>query len=61
MQNNNIDIQVPFDETQLLIPVRKSAKARKWREIEALKARRELAKELREIDPTFELLLTDFF
>lgn len=33
---------------------------RKWREIEALKERRELEKELRELDPTGNFKLDDY-
>jgi hypothetical protein len=35
--------------------VKRVSKPRKWREIEEIKARLLLAKELREIDPSFSL------
>lgn len=59
MQNNNVDMQI-MDEQSLFSPlVKRPVKARKWREIEEIKARQKLAKELHDIDQSFEFSLTD--
>jgi len=48
------------DEEQLLFPtMKKSKRARKWREIEELKARQHLMRELKNIDQNFDFLLSE--
>ena len=60
MQYDNHYLEL--DTTQLIhISARKKApKVRKWREIEAFKARQQLSKELYEIDPSFQISSIDF-
>ncbi|WP_354625086.1 DUF3545 family protein [Psychromonas sp. MME2] len=60
MQYDNHYFEV--DSTHLLhLSTRKKApKVRKWREIEAFKARQALTKELYDLDPTFQLSSLDF-
>ena len=50
IQFNDLDIN---EDKQHLNSVKRQAKPRKWREIEELKTKLLLAKELREIDPSF--------
>ncbi|MCG6200386.1 DUF3545 family protein [Psychromonas antarctica] len=54
------DIQASDDE-KIYIPKKTTQRVRMWREIEEVKARQKLVKELREIDPSFSLVLADFF
>lgn len=61
MRDNNLDMQMVSDDLLYVQPVKKSTKVRKWREIEALKARNKLSKELQDIDQSFELSVNDFF
>lgn len=61
MENNAISSQINVEQQQVTTPACKSGKIRKWREIETLKARQSLAKELKRIDPSFELSVDDFF
>jgi len=61
MQNNNLDIDLVVDQSLFSAPIKKPVKARKWREIEAIKARQKLAKELQDIDQSDELSVADFF
>lgn len=50
IQFNDLDINI---DKQHLNATRRQAKPRKWREIEEVKAKLLLAKELRDIDPSF--------
>ncbi len=59
MQMHNIDTQISDDDALFFTPKKKVARTRKWREIEALKARQRLNRELREIDHNFEFSQTD--
>ena len=61
MKDNNLDMQLVSDDLPFAPPPKKIPKSRKWREIEALKARNKLSKELQDIDQSFELSVTDFF
>ena len=60
MQNNHLNIEPRVEQSLFLVPVKKPVKARKWREIEAIKARQKLAKELQDIDQSYELSVADF-
>jgi len=53
---NDTEMQVMTDE--MLAPKKNTQKARMWREIEEVKARQQLLKELHDIDPSFSLVLT---
>lgn len=61
MQNNTEDFQIKADDSQSVIPEKKQSKVRKWREIETLQARKQLEKDLLDIDPSFKLSVADFF
>lgn len=61
MRDNNLDMQIVSDDLPYTQPMKKASKVRKWREIEALKARNQLSKELQDIDQSFKLSVTDFF
>ena len=61
MQNNNVDIELVDEQSLFIVPVKKPLKARKWREIEKIKARQKLAKELQDIDQSYGLSVSDFF
>ena len=50
IQFNDLDIS---NDKPHLTPEKRQSKPRKWREIEEVKAKLSLAKELREIDPSF--------
>jgi hypothetical protein len=50
MQHNNTDTEMFADDAVFFTPKKKIPKARKWREIEEMKAQQKLAKELSEID-----------
>jgi hypothetical protein len=54
MQYNDTEIDAVF-----FTPKKKAPKARKWREIEEIKAQQQLTRELREIDPSFVFSLTE--
>ncbi|WP_435237870.1 DUF3545 family protein [Psychromonas sp. PT13] len=54
-------MQIVSDDLSYTQPTKKASKVRKWREIEALKARNQLSKELQDIDQSFKLSVTDFF
>lgn len=49
MQYNNTDTDMFADHDLFFTPKKKLPKARKWREIEEMKAQQKLAKELREM------------
>ncbi|MFT6985766.1 MAG: ribonucleotide reductase beta subunit family protein with ferritin-like domain [Psychromonas sp.] len=51
--NHDTDLQIITDE--ILSPKKNAPKVRMWREIEEVKARQKLAKELYDIDPSFSL------
>jgi hypothetical protein len=55
-QFNDTDINI---DNLFAVPLKRTPKPRKWREIEHLKAKLSLAKELREIDPSFSFSVTD--
>lgn len=59
MQHDSSYTEIDMDSFLLLTPKKKRTKIRKWREIEALKARQQLTRELYDIDQSFELPLTD--
>lgn len=59
MQYPNTDMPITDEQSLFSIPSKKTVKARKWREIEEIKARQKLAKELHDIDQGFEFSLTD--
>ena len=48
------DANTTFDNLYAA-PIKRKPKPRKWREIESVKAKLLLAKELREIDPSYSL------
>ncbi len=52
------DIQLTEHEL-LLSSSKKTPKASKWREIEALQSQRKLLKELQDIDPTYSFSIDD--
>ena len=59
MQMHSIETQV-IDEDSLFLSVKKKTlHARKWREIEDIKAQQRLTRELREIDQSFVFLFSD--
>ncbi len=59
MQMHNIETQI-IDENSLFFNAKKkSTRTRKWREIEEVKARQRLSRELREIDQSFVFSLSD--
>ena len=55
---NKPETQIIADKS-LISNIKKTQKTRKWREIEELKSRRELLKELQDIDPSFNFSITD--
>ena len=58
LYNNREELE--FENKELFSPARKKGKkARMWREIEEVKARQQLSKELHEIDQSFAFSLTD--
>ena len=59
MQYNQNDMQITAAPILSFSPIKKKSKARKWREIEALKARQQLSKELHDIDQSFDFSLSD--
>lgn len=59
MQHYNKPETQIIEHEPLFANIKKTKKTRKWREIEELKSRRELLKELQEIDPTFNFSLND--
>lgn len=59
MQHDSSYTEIDMDSFLFAAPKKKRTKERKWREIEALKARQQLTKELYDIDQSFELRLTD--
>lgn len=58
MQIHNSETQMT-DDLLFFTPKKRVTRARKWREIEELKAQQRLVKELKEIDPSFEYSLLD--
>jgi len=59
MHTQHIEKQMS-DEEQLLFPTaKKSKRTRKWREIEEIKARQHLKRELKNIDQNFDFLLSE--
>lgn len=61
MKDNNLELQMMSDDLPYTQTTKKTTKARRWREIETLKARYRLSKELQDIDQSFELSVNDFF
>jgi len=59
MQIQNIETQMMDDDLLYFTPKKKSTRTRKWREIEDIKARQRLSRELREIDQSFVYSLSD--
>lgn len=56
MQMHHTETQIIDDDLFFYTPKKKSKSARKWREIEDIKARQQLSRELREIDQNFVFL-----
>ncbi|WP_372883182.1 DUF3545 family protein [Psychromonas sp.] len=56
MQYNYTETDI---DTVFFAPKKKTPKARKWREIEEIKAQQQLTRELQEIDPSFVFSLTE--
>lgn len=59
MQMHNTETQMTDEDSLFFTPKRKSTRTRKWREIEDIKARQRLSRELREIDQSFEYSLSE--
>lgn len=60
MQYNDTETAIDVDiDAVFFTPKKKVSKARKWREIEQIKAQQQLSKELREIDQSFAFSLTE--
>jgi len=59
MQMHNTELPMTDEEALFFTPKKKSTRTRKWREIEELKARQRLSRELREIDQSFDFSLSD--
>jgi hypothetical protein len=59
MQTQNFETQMTDEDSLFFTPKKKSSRARKWREIEDIKARQRLSRELREIDQSFEYSYSD--
>ncbi len=61
MQYSNTDTENQFitDEALFFVPKKRTAKARRWREIEAVKARQKLSRELHDIDQDFDYCRSD--
>ncbi len=59
MQMHNNETQIIDDDSLFFTPKKKAARTRKWREIEDIKARQRLTRELREIDQSFVYTLSD--
>jgi len=59
MQMQNLHTQTIEEDALFLAPKKKSTRVRKWREIEDIKARQRLTRELRDIDQSFEFSLSD--
>lgn len=53
MNQVQLNNETPSHNEQHLAPAKRKSKPRKWREIENLKAQLSLAKELRDIDPSY--------
>ena len=59
MQTHNFEVRMTNEDSLLFAPNKKSTRARKWREIEDVKERQSLSRELREIDQSFEYSFSD--
>lgn len=59
MQYNNHSETQLIENKALIRNIKKTQKVRKWREIEELKSRRKLLKELQDIDPSFNFSLNE--
>ena len=59
MQTQNFETHMIDEDSLFFTPKKKSTRARKWREIEDVKARQRLSRELREIDQSFEYSYSD--
>ncbi len=59
MQIQNTEAQMTDEYSLFVIPHKKSTGARKWREIEDIKAQQQLTKELKEIDQSYEFSLSE--
>ncbi len=59
MQIQNTEAQMTDEYSLFVIPQKKSTRARKWREIENIKAQQQLTKELKEIDQSYEFSLSE--
>ncbi|MCP4321848.1 MAG: DUF3545 family protein [Psychromonas sp.] len=59
MQIQHSETQMFDDDLLFFAPKKKSTRTRKWREIEDIKARQRLSRELREIDQSFVFSLSD--
>ncbi|WP_022940877.1 DUF3545 family protein [Psychromonas hadalis] len=56
---HNIETQIINEESLFFISNKKPTRTRKWREIEEIKAKQRLSRELREIDQSFVFSMTD--
>ncbi len=59
MQIQHTETQMFDDDSLFFAPKKKSTRTRKWREIEDIKARQRLSRELRDIDQSFVFSLSD--
>lgn len=59
MQMHDTEVPMTDDEALFFTPKKKATRSRKWREIENLKAKQNLMRELREIDQSFEYSQSD--
>ena len=59
MQTQNFETHMNDEDSLFFTPKKKSTRTRKWREIEDVKARQRLSRELREIDQSFEYSFSD--
>ncbi|PKF62002.1 DUF3545 domain-containing protein [Psychromonas sp. psych-6C06] len=59
MQTLNFETQMSDEDALFFTPKKKTSRTRKWREIEEIKERQRLSRELREIDQTFDFSLSE--
>lgn len=59
MQTHNTEQHIDNENTLFREPKKRIRRARKWREIEEVKGRQHLRRELKEIDQSFEFSIAD--
>lgn len=59
MQTQHVETTVSSEDALFFTPKKKSKRSRKWQQIEELKSRQRLRRELKEIDQSFDFALTD--